>query len=103
VDNLRENNSVSLRFSYTNTRNPLNHDDSEDITAVATCKNEINVDDQLTRHELIEIFKGTSDSPTKAYVISFVLMFCKFLFGYSQFTILNLIPRFVHVKPRGKP
>jgi hypothetical protein len=45
VDNLRKNNSVFLRFSYTNTRNPPNHDDSEDITTVVTGENEINVDD----------------------------------------------------------
>jgi hypothetical protein len=74
VDNLRENNSVSLRFSYTNTRNPLNHDDSEDITAVATCKNEINVDDQLTRHELIEIFKPRSKSQTSDRARSYQIL-----------------------------
>jgi hypothetical protein len=96
VDNLRNNKSVPVRFSYTITRNPPNQDDSEDIAAVVSGENTIQIktDDQLTRNALIEILNGTSDSQKQTYVISFVLISSissKFLFGFSQFTVQNLI------------
>lgn len=64
VNNLRKNETVSVRFSYTITRNPPNQDDSEDIAAVVTGENsvDIGVDDQVIRKALIEILNGTLDS-----------------------------------------
>jgi hypothetical protein len=105
VDNLRSNISVPVRFSYTITRNPPNQDDSEDIAAVVTGENTVNIqpDDQVTRNALIEILNGTSESQKQTYGISFVSIFPKFLFGFSQFKIHDLMPRFLHVKPKAKP
>ncbi|CAF3646268.1 unnamed protein product [Rotaria sordida] len=88
VNNLRSNNTVPVRFSYTITRNPPNQDDSEDITAVVTGENtvDITVEDQQTRNALIEILNGTFNSQTS-----------------TTFTIRNLMPRFLHVRPKAKP
>ncbi|CAF4702929.1 unnamed protein product [Rotaria sp. Silwood1] len=88
VNSLRSNATVPVRFSYTITRNPPNQDDSEDITAIVTGENTVNIpeEDQQTRNALIEILNGTFDAQTS-----------------TEFTIRNLMPRFLHVKPKAKP
>ncbi|CAF1290006.1 unnamed protein product [Adineta steineri] len=88
INNLRDNRSVPVRFSYTITRNPPGEDDSEDIAAVVTGEHTVQITsaDQQIRKELIEIINGTVDSQIE-----------------TKFTIQNLIPRFLHVKPKAKP
>ncbi|CAF1085642.1 unnamed protein product [Adineta ricciae] len=89
VDNLQQNITVPVRFSYTITRNPPGEDDSEDIAAVVSGENtvEIKPEDQDIRKSLVEILiNGTEDSQIR-----------------PEFTISNLMPRFLHVKPKAKP
>jgi hypothetical protein len=59
---------VPVRFSYTITRNPPNQDDSEDIAAVVTGENTVDIkaDDLDTRNSLIDILNGTVDLRTNA-------------------------------------
>jgi hypothetical protein len=63
---LQTNNTFSVRFSYTITRNPPDADDAEDIAAVVTGENVIKIesDDNSTRDALIEILRGTDESRT---------------------------------------
>ncbi|CAF3736399.1 unnamed protein product, partial [Adineta steineri] len=88
VNNLRSNVTVPVRFSYTITRNPPNQDNSGDIAAVVTGENIVNItaDDQVVRNALIEMLNGTVESQTSI-----------------NFTIRDLMPRFLHVKPKAKP
>ena len=66
VSNLQNNITVPVRFSYTITRNPPNEEDSEDIAAVVTGENIVDIepDDQDTRNALVEILNGSVDSQT---------------------------------------
>jgi hypothetical protein len=61
---LGTNGTFSVRFSYTITRNPPDTDDAEDIAAVVTGENVVDIksDDNSTRNALIEILKGTDES-----------------------------------------
>jgi outer membrane receptor for monomeric catechols len=55
---------VPVRFSYTITRNPPGEDDSEDIAAVVTGENTVDIkpEDQDVRNGLIEILlNGTTN------------------------------------------
>ena len=63
ASNLEMNRSVSVRFSYTITRNPPNQDDSEDIAAVVTSNRTVTIEknEVETRKILREILVG-SDS-----------------------------------------
>ena len=72
VNNLLSNNTVPVRFSYTITRNPPNQADSEDIAAVVSGEQTVDIlpDDQTTRSALIEILNGTEESPTSMSVLS---------------------------------
>ncbi|CAF1213486.1 unnamed protein product [Rotaria magnacalcarata] len=88
ISSLKSNSTpVPVRFSYTITRNPPNQDDSEDIAAVVSGEKTANIaiDDRQTRNALIDILNGTLDRRTR------------------EFTILQLMPRFLHVKPKAKP
>lgn len=70
VDNLQRNITVPVRFSYTITRNPPGEDDSEDIAAVVSGENtvEIKPEDQAIRKSLVEILiNGTKDSQIRPY------------------------------------
>jgi len=64
IDILGKNDTFSVRFSYTITRNPPDTDDAEDIAAVVTGENVVDIksDDDSTRNALIEILKGTVES-----------------------------------------
>ena len=66
INNLQTNVTVPVRFSYTIIRNPPNEDDSEDIAAVVTGEQTVNIeaDDQDTRTALVEILNGTVDTRT---------------------------------------
>ncbi|CAF4296585.1 unnamed protein product [Rotaria socialis] len=88
INSLKSNSTpVPVRFSYTITRNPPNQDDSEDIAAVVSGEKTTNIaiDDRQTRNALIDILNGTLDTRTR------------------EFTIVQLMPRFLHVKPKAKP
>jgi len=88
VNNLRLNVTVPVRFSYTITRNPPTDDNSGDTAAVVTGEHIVNItpNDKHIRDALIELLNGTVDSQTT-----------------TNFTIVNLMPRFLHVKPKSKP
>lgn len=62
ASNLEANRSVSVRFSYTITRNPPNQDDSEDIAAVVTANRTVTIESNEveTRKILREILNGTN-------------------------------------------
>ena len=63
---------MPVRFSYTITRNPANPDNSEDIAALVSGEQTVDIlpDDQTTRSALIEILNGTEESPTSMSVLS---------------------------------
>ncbi|CAM4812248.1 unnamed protein product [Rotaria magnacalcarata] len=88
VNNLRSNLTVPVRFSYTIRRNQLDQDNSADAAAVVAGENTISItaNDKNIRNALIQILNGTVDTQTAI-----------------NFTIFNLIPRFLHVKPKANP
>ncbi|CAF1201689.1 unnamed protein product [Rotaria sp. Silwood1] len=88
VNNLRSNVTVPVRFSYTISRYLLDQDNSGDLTTVVTGENTVDItaNDQNIRNALIQILNGTLESKTAI-----------------NFTIRNLIPRFLHVRPKAKP
>lgn len=67
IGDLQRNSTISVRLSYTITRNPPSQDDSEDITAVVSGENQVNIaaDDLRTRNALINILSSTSDLQTE--------------------------------------
>ncbi|CAF4033815.1 unnamed protein product, partial [Rotaria sp. Silwood2] len=88
VNNLRSNVTVPVRFSYTIRRSPLDQDNSGDQATIVTGENTVGItaNDKSIRNALIEILNGAMDSRTTI-----------------NFTIVNLLPRFLHVKPKAKP
>ncbi|CAF0897645.1 unnamed protein product [Adineta ricciae] len=88
VNNLRSDVTVPVRFSYTITRNPPNQDSSGDIAAVVAGEHivDITASDRTIRDALIEMLNGTVDQQISI-----------------NFTIANLMPRFLHVKPKANP
>ena len=64
AENLNSSKPVSVRFSYTITRNPPNQDDSEDIAAVVTANRTVTIeaDEIETRKLLKEILQFGNSS-----------------------------------------
>ncbi len=58
-------------------------------------------DQQQTRNALIEILNGNVDVQTMTYVLIFI--FYQLLVYCRNFTIHELMPRFLHVKPKATP
>ncbi len=69
VNNLRSDVTVPVRFSYTITRNPLNQDNSNNIAAVVTGENTVDIttNNRTIRNALIQILNGTVDSQISTY------------------------------------
>jgi len=57
--------------------------------------------DQQTRNALIEILNGNVDVQTMTYVLIFI--FYQLLVYCRNFTIHELMPRFLRVKPKATP
>ncbi|CAF1290556.1 unnamed protein product, partial [Rotaria sordida] len=88
VNSLRSNVSVPVRFSYTIRRYLTDQDYSGDLATVVTGEHTIDIkaNDKDIRHALIDILNGTMDIQTT-----------------TNFTIVNLLPRFLHVRPKANP
>jgi len=105
VKNLLTNVIVPVRFSYTITRNPPNQDNSGDIAAVVTGEHTVNIleKDKSIREALINILNGTTESRTAMYDLENYIKKSNHYFLFRNFTIVDLMPRFLHVKPKAKP